>query len=126
MNEMEKVECLKVEYEKASEPEEVRGKYEDTKEYRNNGYYIKEDRNGYYLLIKPAQLNVTIRDSSCCTTHNMKEIVRKYYGRKCISKKLADKFEKDIKDKKINILINSQGDYSLEKNDNRIIKVSRV
>ena len=37
---------------------EHQGTRASIKKYLNEGYYIKEDRNGYWVLVKPASLTV--------------------------------------------------------------------
>lgn len=110
---MEKAIILSITYE-ASDSIEMQGKRKDIEKYLNAGYYIKEDRNGYWVLVKAAQLNVTINNSSCTRTYNMKVDVCDYYGKKRISQSLTDRFTQDIEYGKISIYMDLQGNYSLE------------
>ena len=110
---MEKGSILSITY-KPSDSIEMQGKRKDIEKYLNAGYYIKEDRNGYWVLVKAAQLNVTLNNSSCTRTYNMKADVCDYYGKKRISQSLTDRFTQDIEDGKTSIYMNSKGNYSLE------------
>lgn len=110
---MEKATVLSIVY-VPSDSIEMQGKRKDIEKYLNAGYYIKENRNGYWVLVKAAQLNVTLKNSSCTRTYNMKEDVCDYFGRKRISQSLIDRFTQDIEDGKISIYMDLEGSYSLE------------
>ncbi len=113
MNKMEKATILSITYE-PSNSIEMQGKRSDIDKYLNLGYYIKEDRNGYWVLVKSAQLNVDIKNSSCRRMFNMKSDVCDYYRKKRISESLANKFIQDIKAGKINIYMDLTGNYLLK------------
>lgn len=110
---MEKSTILSIVY-VPSDSIEMQGKRKNIEKYLNTGYYIKENRNGYWVLVKTAQLNVTLKNSSCTRTFNMKEGVCDYYGKKRISQSLTDRFTQDIKDGKISIYMDLECNYSLE------------
>ncbi|GEM_PF-1311798 len=112
MNKMEKATISSITYE-PSDTIEKQGKRRDIEKYLNAGYYIKEERNGYWVLVKAAQLKVTLTNSFCARTFNMKADVCKYYGRQRISQSLIEEFMKDIKDDKVSIYMDSEGYYSL-------------
>ncbi len=80
-----------------------------------NFLIIIQERNGYWVLVKTAQLNVTLTNTSCTITINMKADVCEYYGRQRISQSLIDKFMKDIRNDRLRIYIDSAGSYSLVK-----------
>ena len=102
--EMEKATVLYITYEGADSIE-MQGKRRDIEKYLNAGYYRKEERNGYWVLVKAAQLNVTINNSSYTMTFNMKANVCNYYGKSRISKSLVDRFKQDIEDGEISIFM---------------------
>ena len=52
---MVKVEIQSVQYEK-SDTVEMQGTCADTKHYLHNGYYVKEEKNGYWILNKPSRV----------------------------------------------------------------------
>lgn len=110
---MEKATILSIMYE-PSDSIEMQGKRRDVKKYLNAGYYTKEERNGYWVLVKTAQLNVTLNNSSCTRTFNMKADVCDYYGKSRISKSLINKFNQDIEDGEILIYMDLEGNYLLE------------
>lgn len=113
MNKMEKSIINSINYE-CSDTIEMQGKRESISKYLNRGYYIKEERNGYWVLVKPAHLYVTLTTIEATITLNMKEYVCEYYGRKRISKSLIEKFEKDIRNDNVNIYMDSHGNYTLK------------
>lgn len=78
--------------------------------YLKDGYYIKERRNGYWVLVKPAKVWVTIGNDSVRRTFNMKEDICNYYGRERISQKLIKTFEEDSISGKIKFTLNSEDD----------------
>jgi len=111
--EMEKATVLSITYE-PSDSIEMQGKRRDVKKYLNVGYYIKEERNGYWILVKASQLNVTLKNCFCTRTFNMKADVCDHYGKLRISKSLINRFNQDIEDGEISIYMDLEGNYSLE------------
>lgn len=97
---MEKVTNAYVKY-VPSENIEKQGKREEVNPYLKKGYLIKEDRNGYWVLVKPAQVLVTLTNSNGSGTFNVKEDMLIHYDRQKISMPLIEKFKKDIADGKI-------------------------
>ncbi|MDF2877505.1 MAG: hypothetical protein K0S30_601 [Clostridia bacterium] len=110
---MKKITNAFVAYE-PSDSIEIQGKRSDIEKYLNKGYYIKENRNGYWVLVKPAQLNVTLSNSFCTRTFNMKTDVCMYYGKIRISQTLADKFRKDVANGTISLYMDEEGYHSLK------------
>ena len=83
--------------------------------YINRGYYIKEDRNGYWVLIKPSSLMVILKDSNnIIHSFQMKEDAVKYYGKKRISENIANRFINDAIDGKIKFYMDDDGSYILK------------
>lgn len=95
-----KVKFLNVSYEQ-SETIKHQGNRESIQPYLNQGYKIRGDRNGNWILAKPAKVMVTIGKESYKKTFDMKEAILNYYSRERISKKLIDKFIEDAKNEKI-------------------------
>lgn len=77
------------------------GKYEDIKKYLNRGYYIKEERNGFWILVKTSSLRVTLENSNGSNTFSVKDAVLRYYNRQKLTETLVNKFENDIRNNKI-------------------------
>jgi hypothetical protein len=113
---MEKCSIIYVKYE-PSDFIEIQGKRSSIEKYLKKGYYIKEERNGYWLLVKPAQVNVKVSNSLGTQTFNMKQDILDFYRRDKISEKLIDKFEEDIQKEKINIYMDAEGNYDIRKKD---------
>lgn len=93
---------------------EHQGNRDSIQRYLNNGYYIKESRNGYWVLVKPSKVLVTIGNESKRKTFNMKEDICNYYGRIRISQKLIKTFEEDAKKGKIKFTLDSDGSYTIK------------
>lgn len=110
---MEKAKIISINYE-PSDTIEKQGKRKDIEKYLKDGYYIKEERNGYWVLVKTARLIVTLANSSHTRTFNMKEDICDYYGKKRISQSLVDRFSKDIGNGIISIFLHSQGNYEIK------------
>lgn len=96
----------------SSDSVEIQGKRDKIQKYLDKGYYVKESRNGYWVLVKPAQLNVTLSDGDTTETFNMKQDVCDHYGRQRISDSLVEKFRKDVNAGKISITLDPRGGYS--------------
>ncbi|MBQ8999643.1 MAG: hypothetical protein IJ086_13285 [Clostridium sp.] len=81
----------------------------------NKGYYKKEDRNGYYILVKPAQVLVTLTNNNGTHTFNMKNDILNYYSKQRISQQLLKTFQADVKNNKIIFYISNDGNsYSIK------------
>lgn len=109
---MEKAMVLSIQYQ-PSDSIERQGKRSDIERYIKDGYYVKENRNGYWVLVKSAKLYVALSNSYGSKVFNMKDDVCIYYGKTRISNSLADRFEMDIKNEKIVIYMDSKGNYSI-------------
>ncbi len=97
---MQKVEHVIVNYIE-SDKIETQGKRQEIQKYLDNGYYIKEDRNGYWVLVRTAKVQVTLTNSYGTKTFNVKDAILRYYGRERITDKLVNQFESDINSGKI-------------------------
>lgn len=102
-----KTRLLSVTYE-PSNSVEVQGSYEKTKRYTRKGYYIKISRNGYYLLIKPVRVWVTVGNKTIKQTFNFKREICDYYGATRISTKLLQRFQRDAEEGKILFELDSE------------------
>lgn len=109
---MEKANILSVMYQQ-SDSIEVQGKRNHIERYIKDGYYIKEGRNGYWVLVKAAKLNVTLRNSYFTRTFNMKADICNHYRKQRISKSLIERFTQDIKNEEISIYMDLEGNYLL-------------
>lgn len=105
---MVKVTNVLVEYE-PPDTIEVQGKREKIEKYLKKGYSVKEERNGYWVLIKKAKVWVTLTNSYCTKTFSMKSDILDYYGKQKISTNLVGKFQKDINDGKITFTMDKDG-----------------
>lgn len=113
MNDMEKAIILNVKYEK-TKPIETQGNRESIKKYLKQGYRIKIERNGYWVLIKSPKVYVTIGNSLVTKTYNMKQEIKDYYEEGKISLKLANRFKRDVDNGKITIYMDSKGNYKIK------------
>lgn len=109
---MEKAIVLSIQYQ-PSDSIERQGKRSSIERYLKDGYHVKEYRNGYWVLVNPAKLYITLRNSYGSNTFNIKEEVCNYYSKSRISNSLADRFEMDIKNEKIVMYMDSEGNYSM-------------
>ena len=95
-----KARLLSVTYE-PSNSVEVQGSYEKAERYTRKGYYIKISRNGYYLLVKPVRVWVTVGNKTIEQTFNLKREICEHYEKTRISSKLLEKFQKEAEEGKI-------------------------
>ena len=95
-----KAKLLSVTYE-PSNSVEVQGSYEKAERYTRKGYYIKISRNGYYLLVKPVRVWVTVGNKTIEQTFNLKREICEHYEKTRISFKLLERFQKEAEEGKI-------------------------
>jgi len=108
---MENTTVTSVNYEK-SDTIEKQGKRRDIEKYLNKGYYVKEQRNGYWVLVKASKVQVTLSNSTITRTYNMKEEIREHYNRTRVTEALVKTFLKDVNAGKIFICLDSEGMYT--------------
>lgn len=97
---MQKVEFVTASYEMSSSME-IQGKREKIEPYLKKGYYVKENRNGYWVLVRAAKVDVIVKKDNKKMSFNMKSEICDYYGKQRISEKLYCKFFADADSKKI-------------------------
>lgn len=110
---MEKAKVKSVSYEQ-SDTIEMQGKRKDIEKHLRNGYHVKEDRNGYWVLTKPAKVLVEVEISGETKIINMKNEIVDHYGKTRISKSLVETFSKDVSNGKVNVYVNSNSNYELK------------
>jgi hypothetical protein len=93
---------------------EMQGKRKNIDKYLNAGYYIKENRNGYWVLVKTAQVEVALANGSFARVFNIKDDICDHYGKTRISESLVDRFRNDILNGAVTIFLDSQGNYALK------------
>lgn len=103
------VKLLNVSYER-SETIKHQGNRESIKPYLRKGYKIRGDRNGSWILTKPAKVMVTIGNKSDKRTYDMKEPILSHYGKERISEKLVNDFVKDARNGKIKFELDLEED----------------
>lgn len=86
-----------------SDTVEFQGKQEKAAKYLKKGYYVKESRNGYWVLIKPSKVLVTLAVSDEEVTVNLKECILDFYDKKRISQKTIDNFAQQLEKREIAI-----------------------
>lgn len=78
--------------------------------YLKKGYRAVQNRNGFWVLTKPASIEVCLKNSNNHTfSFNMKEDILKHYGKTRISSKLFDKFLLDSVNGKIQFYMDHDG-----------------
>lgn len=96
----------------SSDSVELQGKRSKIQKYLDKGFYVKESRNGYWVLVKPPEINVTLSDGDTTETFNMKEDVCDHYNRQRVTDNLVEKFRKDVNAGNISITLDPRGGYS--------------
>lgn len=79
----------------------LQGTRKTIQKYLENGYYIKHNQCGFWLLVKPSAVIVTLRNSTGQHLFNVKKQVIEYYERKRMTAELFDKFNSDATSGKI-------------------------
>lgn len=95
-----------------SESTTHQGNRNSIQKYLNDGYYIKESRNGFWVLVKSSVVLVTLKNSVTQQQFNMKEDILDYYGKQKMTEKLFERFEKDASSGKIQFHM-EEGCYSI-------------
>ncbi len=105
---MEQVTITSIQY---IESETIRkqGTYKDIERYLKQGYIEQDNRNGNIVLVKPAQVSVTLESQNCTKTFNMKNDIKDYYNKDRISKGLVKEFQDDVKSGKITVQMEEDG-----------------
>lgn len=75
-----------------SDSVQLQGTYDVVKPYLSQGYYIKEDRNGYWLLLRAASIAVILKDSKKARKYYLKDEICHFYGRRRVSENLFETF----------------------------------
>jgi len=109
----ENCEVKGIEYER-SDTIEKQGPRDAITKYLKKGYYVKETRNGYWVLVRPARVIITVKSSAGTQDMNMKQDILDYYEKQKISEKLVANFKQDIDNKKIVICLDANGDYLIK------------
>lgn len=72
------------------------GSRKSIQRFIDNGYYVKEARNGFYVLVKPARIIAVFKDTNGELYHfDIKQDILEFYGKERISKSLFEKFQDD-------------------------------
>jgi len=80
--------------------------------YLKQGYKVKEERNGYWVLVKPTSVYVYLKNSDNITaSFNMKQDILDYYGKTRISINLFNKFVQDASNGKIQFYMDDNNSY---------------
>lgn len=109
---MVEVKFLDCYYDRSSSME-VQGTREKISRYLKDGYYVKEQRNGYYLLVKPSKVIVRIQTPNGVMNINLKKQILEYYGKCKISEKRVKKFNDDSLAGKIKFYLDDTGYISI-------------
>lgn len=93
-----------------SETIEYQGSRESVYErFLKKGYYVNQERNGYWILFRPCQIIVTAHcEDGSQYIHDMKRGILEHYDRKRISPKLVRTFKKDFNAGKLFIDVSDQ------------------
>ena len=73
----------------------LQGNRNSIKKYLNNGYYIKENRNGFWVLVKPSAVLVLLKNSTGQQQFNMKESILSHYAKQRMTYNLFERFNKE-------------------------------
>lgn len=117
---MKKEEICKLIYVKyeASDTIEMQGKRDDAMKYLKIGYHVKEERNGYWVLVKPSRVIVQVQGSKGMQEADLKHEILDFYGKQRISEKRVLSFTKDVENGKIDLCLSGNGILFLQKGEN--------
>lgn len=94
---------------------ELQGTEEDVQKYFKKGYTVHIQRNGYWVLVKPSKVKVTLSKGKHTGVFDMREDVLDLYTRQRVNKKLCQRFKEDVNAGKVKIIFepSSEEQYSL-------------
>ena len=103
MNKKNELKVSSVSYEK-SETINTQGNRASIEAQLKNGFIVKEENNGFWILTKPAKIMVTVENSAGeVERHNLKALVTSHYNKQRVSQKLCNQFEADIRAEKVHL-----------------------
>ena len=105
---MEIAQCINVKYIQSNSMIK-QGKDKDIQCYLKTGYYKTQDRNGYWVLTKPAQINITLKGFNNIITFPARQQITAYYGRDNVTYRLCEIFKNDIACGKIKFYTSDDG-----------------
>ena len=85
-----------------------------TYQYQKAGYYVKEERNGYYLLVKPSRVTVFLETPTGTIAKNFKTVIRDYYKKGRVTEKLVEKFKHDACEGNVKFYLEDAGYISIK------------
>ena len=95
---------------------ELQGSRDKIRGYLRKGYRVKDERNGYWILFKPAQIVLTLMDNTSeCRSYGVKQKVLEFYDKKRISEKTFNKFLNDSLNGKIKFCISEHGEVTIQR-----------
>ena len=109
---MTKVEIQSVQYEKP-DTIDIQGTSADIKYYLRNGYFSKEERNGYWVLNKSSLVLAEIIINNKPVLQNIKQEILNYYNRDRISQNLVQKFANDLEAGVVSLYSDSNGGFAI-------------
>ena len=101
-----------INYEKSDSIEFQGTKLEANKICAEKGYNIQLCRNGYWVLVKPCKINVTLSSDNLIKKFDMRLEILEYYKRSKMTVKLCETFKEDVKNEKITLTLNLDGSYT--------------
>lgn len=106
---MYKARQLHIGYE-SSQTVEKQGNRASIDRYLRQGFYVKVSRNGYWVLVKPAKVNVRVDcGENGIYSFNMKDEICNRYGYQRISENLVSKFYSDFSNGLIEVWADTTG-----------------
>lgn len=97
----------------ASRAIELYGNRSQIDKYLKQGYQIKEQRNGYWLLVKSVKIMVHVEDKGRVCSYDVKEQVLNHYGRTKFLCSIFEQFRKDAEKERIKFYKDSSGELTI-------------
>lgn len=86
------------------------GNRNSVQKYLRSGYYVVEERNGFWILNKPSTVIVCLKDENGKKHYfDMKKDILDYYGKQRISDNIVNMFFNDATSGKINFYMDDSG-----------------
>ena len=105
---MEIAQCTNVKYIQSNSMIK-QGKEKDIQCYLKLGYNKTQDRNGYWVLTKPSQINITLKGLNNVVTFPARQFITSYYGKDNATYKLCEIFKNDVACGKITFEMSEDG-----------------
>ena len=98
-----------------SETKKIQGKRSDMEKYEAQGYHIKQERQGNFILVKSVKIMASFeKEDGRIMIRNIREDILWHYNKERCYKSLFDTFLNDAKEGRIKFYLDDYDNFSME------------